>query len=120
MSDAQATNPSKRAGDASADATPTATTISIKTASNPTAGGSMDVEDDNDEIDDLAEIDPSNIISGSRTRGKKIDFSKADEGDAADEDDDEDEDVVVGDETIDMDDEEDSGEEDEEEGKTES
>jgi hypothetical protein len=33
--------------------------------------------------DDLAEIDPSNIISGSRTRGKKIDFSKAEpvEGD---------------------------------------
>ncbi|KAH9444292.1 hypothetical protein MJO29_000524 [Puccinia striiformis f. sp. tritici] len=119
MSDAQATNPSKRAGDASADATPDGHD-NIKTASNPTAGGSMDVEDDNDEIDDLAEIDPSNIISGSRTRGKKIDFSKADEGDAADEDDDEDEDVVVGDETIDMDDEEDSGEEDEEEGKTES
>ena len=80
----------------------------------------MDVEDDDepDDHDDFAEIDPSNIISGSRTRGKKIDYSKAAEAEA-DEDDDEDEDVVLGDETMEMDDEEESGEEDEEEEETE-
>ncbi|KNZ46856.1 hypothetical protein VP01_68g17 [Puccinia sorghi] len=72
----------------------------------------MDIEDDNSDDDDLAEIDPSNIISGSRTRGKKIDFSKA-EGVEADSDDEDDEDAIIGDETMEVDDEEESGEEDE-------
>ncbi|KAH9449110.1 hypothetical protein MJO28_010231 [Puccinia striiformis f. sp. tritici] len=118
MSDAQPPKSLKRAGDAPADPTPDSSK-KCKPAPDPTAGGSMDIEDDNDEIDDLAEIDPSNIISGSRTRGKKIDFSKA-EVDAADEDDDEDEDVVPGDETMDMDDEDESGDEDEDEDENES
>ncbi|KAA1114585.1 hypothetical protein PGT21_014502 [Puccinia graminis f. sp. tritici] len=82
MSDAQAsTNPLKRAGEA--PAAPTPDSKKSKPATDPTAGGSMDVEDDgNDDDDDFAEIDPSNIISGSRTRGKKIDFSKANEAEA--------------------------------------
>lgn len=112
MSDAQANNPLKRAGDA--PTAPTPESKKSKPAVDPTAGGSMDVEDDNEDDDDLAEIDPSNIISGSRTRGKKIDFSKA-EPVEGDEDDEEDEDVNPGDETMEMDDEEESGEEEEDE-----
>lgn len=50
-----------------------------------------------DEDDELAEIDPSNIISnGRRTRGKQIDFAKAAaEQPAAEDDSDDDEDFVA-------------------------
>lgn len=83
----------------------------------PPQADSGDLDDDDDE-DDLAEIDESNIISGARTRGKKIDFTKiADEG--VDEDDEDDEDVVVGDESKDLEDDEDSNDEDEDEGEAE-
>jgi hypothetical protein len=44
-----------------------------------------------EEEDDLAEIDPSNIIGGRRTRGKQIDFAKAaEEAGDMDEDDEDD------------------------------
>lgn len=112
MSESQATNPLKRAGEAPAE--PAHDNKKSKAAEDPTAGDSMDIEE-NDDDDDLAEIDPSNIISGSRTRGKKIDFTKVNDLEG-EEDDDDDEDVVLGDETMDMEEEEeDSGEEEEEE-----
>ncbi|PUU74341.1 histone chaperone domain CHZ-domain-containing protein [Tuber borchii] len=48
-------------------------------------------EDDPDvEDDDLAALDTSNIIAGSRTRGKQIDFAKAAAEQPADEEDDDD------------------------------
>ncbi|CAH7673672.1 hypothetical protein BY996DRAFT_6416091 [Phakopsora pachyrhizi] len=72
--------------------------------------------DEDEEDDEMAGLDEGNIIVGSRTRGKKIDFTKAIEAEG-DEEEDDDEDVVLGDETMDADDddEEDSNEEEDEE-----
>jgi len=53
-----------------------------------------DVEDD-----DLLALDTSNIITGSRTRGKQIDFAKAAAEQPADEDDDEDDEYAPTEET---------------------
>ncbi|KAJ4985801.1 histone chaperone domain chz [Stagonosporopsis vannaccii] len=44
--------------------------------------------------DNMEEIETSNIIHGSRTRGKTIDFAKANEELGDDEDEDEDDDFV--------------------------
>lgn len=53
------------------------------------------------EEDDLATIDPSNIIdNGRRTRGKEIDWSKTDAADQMDDDDDDDEDFAAPDEKM--------------------
>ncbi|EGG12546.1 Hypothetical protein MELLADRAFT_76210 [Melampsora larici-populina 98AG31] len=102
---------SKRAGEESA-AVPDAKKNKSMDSDVPPQGEGGDFDDDDE--DDLAEIDESNIISGARTRGKKIDFTKiADEG--VDEDDEDDEDVVVGDESKDLEDDEDSHDEDEDE-----
>merc|ERR1711939_1028632 len=79
----------------------------------PKAGPSDEKEDDDDEIDDdeLAALDTANIISGPRTRGKKIDFRKASE-ELGGEDDDDDEDAdVTANTTLQK-----EGDEDEEEG----
>ncbi|KAL7006792.1 hypothetical protein EMMF5_003678 [Cystobasidiomycetes sp. EMM_F5] len=65
----------------------------------PEAGPSegQEVEDDdNIDEDELAALDTANIISGPRTRGKKIDFRKAsEEAGGEDEDDEEDADVTA-------------------------
>ncbi|KAH9811874.1 hypothetical protein DFH28DRAFT_1084738 [Melampsora americana] len=104
---------SKRAGDEPA-AVPDAKKNKLVDSDVPPQAEDLDDDDE----DDLAEIDESNIITGARTRGKKIDFSKiADEG--VDEDDEDDEDVVVGDESRDLEDDEDSNDEDEDEGEAE-
>ena len=59
----------------------------------------LDLEE---EDDDLAEIDPSNIIGGRRTRGKEIDFAKAaEEAGEMDEDDDDDEEYKAPEEVAD-------------------
>jgi Histone chaperone domain CHZ len=59
-------------------------------------GLSVEVDEEDDD-DDMAEIDTSNIItSGRRTRGKTIDFAKAaQEEDAPEEDEEDDEDFEV-------------------------
>merc|ERR1711939_1299574 len=54
----------------------------------PKAGPSDEKEDDDDE---LAALDTANIISGPRTRGKKIDFRKASEELGGEDDDDDEE-----------------------------
>ncbi|CAD6584742.1 MAG: hypothetical protein CYPHOPRED_002840 [Cyphobasidiales sp. Tagirdzhanova-0007] len=60
----------------------------------PSTGENVD-EDEVDE-DELAALDQANIITGPRTRGKKIDFRKASEEAGGDEeDDDEDADVTA-------------------------
>ncbi|MBW0482066.1 hypothetical protein O181_021781 [Austropuccinia psidii MF-1] len=110
MSDAQAVNPLKRA----VEETPVEPIPDTKKPKSGDPSNQMEVEDDEEE-DELAGIDEKNIIIGSRTRGKKIDFTKAIEVEG-DDDDEEDEDVVVGDETMALDDEgEETNEEEEDE-----
>ena len=52
---------------------------------------SMDVAAEEDDDDNMEEIDPDNIV-GSRTRGKSIDFAKANQADDLPDSDDEDDD----------------------------
>ncbi|KAJ4390388.1 Histone H2A.Z-specific chaperone CHZ1 [Neurospora sp. IMI 360204] len=67
-------------------------------------GEAEDDEDDEDEDeaeepeaedDNLEEIDPSNVISGPRTRQKEIDYAKAAQDLPAEEDDEEDDEEFV-------------------------
>jgi hypothetical protein len=63
-------------------------THTYKTEDRP-ANKALSTEDE----DDLAEIDPSNIIqTGRRTRGNKIDYATAAQNAMADDDDDEEDD----------------------------
>ncbi|KAK3950251.1 histone chaperone domain CHZ-domain-containing protein [Pseudoneurospora amorphoporcata] len=62
-------------------------------------GEAEDDEDDEDEDeteeDNLEEIDPSNVITGPRTRQKEIDYAKAAQDLPAEEDDEEDDEEFV-------------------------
>lgn len=66
------------------------------------AGDDEEEDDDEDEAeepeaeeDNLEEIDPSNVISGPRTRQKEIDYAKAAQDLPAEEDDEEDDEEFV-------------------------
>ncbi|EPX70643.1 histone chaperone Chz1 [Schizosaccharomyces octosporus yFS286] len=63
---------------------------------------SMDEDEEGfaDEPEDLTAIDPTNITCSSRTRNKKIDFSKALQEDDGLENDEEDEDYVPQEDTV--------------------
>ena len=66
----------------------------------------VDAEDDDDDDDDMQEIELDNIVAGGRrTRGKAIDFAKANEEmeqEEDEEDEEEDDDFIVPDEDEEM------------------
>ncbi|KAJ4310792.1 Histone H2A.Z-specific chaperone CHZ1 [Neodidymelliopsis sp. IMI 364377] len=63
-------------------------------SSDESAAEDQTAEPEEADEDNMEEIETSNIISGSRTRGKTIDFAKANEELGEDDDEDEDDDFV--------------------------
>ncbi|KAH6642716.1 histone H2A.Z-specific chaperone CHZ1 [Boeremia exigua] len=63
-------------------------------SSDESAGEEVAVEPEEADEDNMEEIETSNIIHGSRTRGKTIDFAKANEELGDDDEEDEDDDFV--------------------------
>ncbi|KAJ8113838.1 hypothetical protein OPT61_g4133 [Boeremia exigua] len=63
-------------------------------SSDESAGEEAAAEPEEADEDNMEEIETSNIIHGSRTRGKTIDFAKANEELGDDDEEDEDDDFV--------------------------
>lgn len=81
--------------------------------------GDNDVEETEVDEDELAALDTANIISGPRTRGKKIDFRKASEEAGGDDDDEDDDDADVTANTTALKDDEGTSDEEDEEAEAE-
>ncbi|KAJ4341327.1 Histone H2A.Z-specific chaperone CHZ1 [Ascochyta clinopodiicola] len=63
-------------------------------SSDESAGEDQAAEPEEADEDNMEEIETSNIIQGSRTRGKTIDFAKANQELEGEDDEDEDDDFV--------------------------